>query len=455
VQPFKPIATTIGRLDHGMGAWMNRKRRIAKVVALALMIGAGAAAQPLLRTPVLDRPKTLLAHDGGVLATFPSSSTAPRVMDSAGRDITAVKVTTTPKDLTLILKKNEPVLVLPSKPAPPTLLENTKKYLSGNLVAVVDDPTRPGKLALFKGLLFIQIQSKPLAWNEGAKAFHSGLTIGLEATDDSDVTNATFDATTVTLRGEGGATISRGGVPAASVQFTGPAVFTDLGVDVTQPSGVATVFAHQAGQSVEDTADVAQAASGFKLAPATSISGYGLESIEITATRVDQLGQELRGPSIDVTFSGNGAFEPVTAAIPSGESSTKTTLTSRGTGDTAITATAANLKGTTTVHFGFPWTTLLFALGGGTLGGIGRGLRRKVRTRLGWRRVIAEGCFSGVLFTGAVMVGLMSDVGVVAAAVRKEYGVGIIAALAGFVGWAIVDVVTERLAPKAKVPSET
>ena len=198
---------------------------------------------------------------------------------------------------------------------------------------------------------------------------------------------------------------------------------------------------------VEVRADFSQADLHLQAVPRLELRpqrlrplGLGLEEVALTVASVWPHGEQR--PATDgstVTFAVDGAasVQPAAVTLPAGEATVTVQLRTGGLGPILVRADGLGTSGTVEVHQRAPLAAGSSALLGGALGGYARRFMKGARRRTMGRRTI-EGVVVGVIAFAAATFGLV-QFGLSPALVVTEAGAFLTAALAGFVGVALLE----------------
>ncbi|HTO03957.1 MAG TPA: hypothetical protein VL069_09660 [Opitutus sp.] len=173
--------------------------------------------------------------------------------------------------------------------------------------------------------------------------------------------------------------------------------------------------------------------------------GLGLDTVALTVTNIQPDGRSAavqRSTPVNVTVEGGARVETSDISFEPGESTSRFTLRSAGLGAVKIRANADGRSGTAMVRQTFPLGPLAAALIGGALGGFARRFVKGAR-RTSNRRRLLEGVVVGVIVFVAGILGV-GYLHLPPALVATEAGAFLTAALGGFVGVSVLELMAKK-----------
>ena len=176
-----------------------------------------------------------------------------------------------------------------------------------------------------------------------------------------------------------------------------------------------------------------------------AVLGLGLDVVTLTVTNILPDGRNeavQRATPVNVTVEGGARLETAAISLAPGESTSRFTVRSAGLGAVTIRAHADGRSGAATVRQTFPFGPLAAALLGGALGGFARRFIKGAR-RASNRRRLLEGLVVGsiVFVAGILGVGYLR---LPPALVATEAGAFLSAALGGFVGVSVLELMAKK-----------
>lgn len=176
-----------------------------------------------------------------------------------------------------------------------------------------------------------------------------------------------------------------------------------------------------------------------------AVLGLGLDVVTLNVTSIRPDGRSAavqRSTPVNVTVEGGARLETAAISLAPGESTSHFTVRSGGLGAVTIRANADGRSGAAMVRQTFPFGPLAAALIGGALGGFARRFVKGARRTRNARR-LTEGVVVGLIVFVAGILGV-GYLHLPPALVATEAGAFLTAALAGFVGVSVLELMARK-----------
>jgi N-acetylmuramoyl-L-alanine amidase len=323
------------------------------------------------------------------------------------------------------------------------------------MVVDVDDPTAsPRTVRTARPFLML---AQPIRWNAATQRYEAELLVGLDSEEGSSSgpleeplrTNLSVTCDEVTP-----STVTLGAIGPKGDQLI--RVYCSARAGATRRHELTVRMA--SGQLSYPFELPANPGAYVLTSSTTSIAGLGLSTVRLTISQVLEDGSPLvLHTDVEIPLSSDSAvLDPRTATIRRGYSDTSLDVTLFGLGATQIRA-GVEARASLPIEISREWPllfTLVTALGG-ALGALVAGLRaRRPRTRLLLRsRRAIEGALIGVVGVGAVLATPGFGDTLPIASRTSELGWLLSAALAGFVGAELIDLLSRSWMPSKRGPT--
>ncbi|HYP16938.1 MAG TPA: hypothetical protein VEQ65_06975, partial [Opitutus sp.] len=307
------------------------------------------------------------------------------------------------------------------------------------LVSSADD-SQQASSAWFR--LTLAASPSPATWDENASAYVTKLTFGLRRPPQIPEAIRLSQPVLVKLAYEG---ITADELPPLTIEAAGLQYEKTVELRFRPQTPAPRLLV----RSTLSDVDVALEALGrLELRPQQrAMLGYGLESVEIVVENVRPHGEPMaveRKTPLVIESDARARVETADVNFEAGAARTVFRVRSAGAGPVTFMATAAGIRGQTTVQQEFPLAPLAGAVLGGALGGFSRRFVKGARRKQAARRIGEGIVVATVAFVAAVLgVGYLNLPAAVAA---TEAGAFLVGALAGFAGVTVLETVGKKTA---------
>lgn len=366
-----------------------------------------------------------------------------RLMDLQGRDISSqVEARVENGKVTLNLAQPSPVVLKSRNLQTIAIPAERKITLPGG--AVVPLPPTTGTAGEIPKAIWFRLtfaaSPMPAPWDEKDGGYLTYLTFGLKRPDGAPPTLSLDQPVIVKLAYQGLVAAET-----AMISLDAPGLENEKTIPLrfTPQSEKPTLLVRS---SISDVNLELSAVPRLTVSPdRDAILGLGLDVITVAVTNIQPDGRSAavqRSTPVNVTVEGGARLETAAISLAPGESSSRFTVRSAGLGTVTIRASADGRSGAAMVRQVFPIAPLAAALLGGALGGFARQFVKGAR-RTSKRRRLLEGVVVGFIVFVAGILGV-GHLHLPAALVATEAGAFLTAALGGFVGVSMLEMIAKR-----------